>query len=166
MSAAWHSLSASTLASSSLVGGAATGLADVEQRLQLGDVAVALGQESRVLDGHRGLVGEHAEQAQLVIGEAGEAQPGEHDDADDATLRAEWRQQHRLLGRSSEPGTSTARGSASASGTLRGWPVTATQPVMPSPTVTRRPATVSPWYSRACGRKATGSSVRPSSRRT
>ena len=32
-----------------------------------------------------------------------------------------------------------ARGSAAASGTLSGWPVSATQPVMPSPTVTRRP---------------------------
>ena len=50
--------------------------------------------------------------------------------------------------RSIEPGMSMARGSAAESRTLRGWPVAATQPVMPSPTVTRRPAADSPRYSR------------------
>ncbi len=60
-------------------------------------MAVALGQESRILDGDGSQVGEHAQQAELVIGEAGQAQAGEHDDADDATFRAQGRQQHRLL---------------------------------------------------------------------
>ena len=81
-----------------LVGGAATGLADVEQRRQLGHVAVALGQQAGVLDGHRSLVGEHAEQSQLIVGEAREAQSREHDHADDPALGAQRRQQHRLLG--------------------------------------------------------------------
>ena len=105
-----------------------------EQRLRALGLAPLLLVETRVLERDRRLAREHLEQAHVVLVELVEAELRDHDRAGHPRAVAQRHDRERLLELLRARESGSANSHSSAFGTSSDSPVSATRPVMPTPT--------------------------------